>query len=86
MNIKSLMRQRNAELESTGMRPGYYLVKNGARYFIGSNVDEAKLNRVCNRVLSDVDGWGYWVDYSHGPDVRGNPAWSNVDQTDKFLP
>ena len=86
MSIKSLMRQRNAELESMGMRQGYYLVKNDARHFISSTVDEPSLNRVCSRVLSDVNGWDYWVDYSLGPDVHGNPAWSNVDHTDKFLP
>lgn len=83
--IGSIHKQRNAEIEAQGLRRGFYLVKGDARHFISETVDEGALNRVAGRVLSDRTGWGYWVDYSHGPDVHGAPAWSNIDQTDCFI-
>lgn len=64
---------------------GYYVVKGDHRYFVSTNVNEPALNRVCEKVCSDTKGWNYWVDYCHGPDVHGNPAWANVDMTDRFI-
>ena len=66
---------------------GYWLVRDydGARFYIGEEVSEHKLNRVCNGALSDNHGYGYWVDYCLGPDVTGKPAWVNLDQTDRFI-
>lgn len=67
-------------------RRGYWLVRKSdqQRFYISENVSEWKLNQVCNRVLSDTD-FDYWVDYCLGPDVFGNPAWINLDQTDRFI-
>ena len=81
----SCARHHKRELEAQCLRRGYYLVKGAARYFVSETVDEAALNRVCDRVLSDAKGWNYWVDYSHGPSVTGAPAWANIDQTDRFI-
>lgn len=66
---------------------GFWLVRNcdRARYFISEYISEPALNRVCNRVLSDKTGWGYWIDRCHGRDVHGNVAWSNMDWTDQFI-
>jgi hypothetical protein len=83
--IDSVRRKRNKEQEALGLRRGYYLVKGDARHFIAEEIDEPALNRVADRVLSDAKGWSYWIDYSHGADVHGNPAWSNLDHTDRFL-
>lgn len=65
---------------------GYWLVRDSdqSRHFIGPNVSEPTLQRVCNRVLTD-DDYGYWIDYCYGPDVNGAPAWSNLDHTDRFF-
>ena len=73
------------ERERARTRPGYYLVKGDARYFISESVNPAALNRVADKVLSDRAGWNYWIDYLHGRDIRGNPHWSNVDQSDHFI-
>lgn len=83
--MHALRTRRNTEQEAAGTRPGYYLVKGDARYFVSDTVNEPALNRVCNRVLSDSKGWTYWIDYLHGPDVFGAPHWSNVDHTDRFV-
>ena len=72
-------------MNTPGLRQGYYLVKGESRHYISATVSEHALNRVATRVLSDKVGWNYWVDYSHGADVFGNPAWANIDQTDRFL-
>lgn len=67
--------------------PGYWLVRDydRARYFISKHISEPALNRVCNRVLSDKTGWGYWVDRCLGRDIKGNVAWTNLDWSDQFL-
>ena len=67
--------------------PGYWLVRDCdmARYSISEHINEPALNRVCNQVLSDKTGWGYWVDRCLGRDIKGNVAWANWDWTDKFL-
>lgn len=84
--IASVRTQRNKELEASYLRRGYYLVlPDGSRHFIAPEADEWALNRVCKVHLSDAKGWDYWVDFSHGPDVNGSPAWSNIDQTDRFF-
>jgi hypothetical protein len=71
--------------ESNGTRQGYYLVKGHMRHFVSETVNPAALNRVASRVLSDAIGWDYWVDYSHGIDVHGKAAWSNLDHADSFI-
>ena len=83
--VRAIRRQRDAEAEANGTRRGYYLVKGDTRHCVSEHVDEAALNRVARRVLSDAKGWDYWVDYSLGVDVHGNPAWINLDQTDRFI-
>lgn len=83
--IKAIAKRRNAEAEQACTRRGYYLVKNGARHFISVGVNEAALNRVADKVLSEKTGWDYWVDFCYGPSVTGAPAWSNVDHTDSFI-
>lgn len=70
---------------TTASRTGYYLVKDDSRHFIDENVNPSALERVANRVLNDRVGYEYWVDYFHGKDVHGEPAWSNVDHTDRFI-
>lgn len=68
------------------MKPGYYLVTpDHERRFISATINLKALERMCDRYLTEKTGWQYWVDYLHGPDVFGNPAWSNVDHTDSFL-
>lgn len=83
--LSQLIRRNNAINEANFTRPGYYLVKNDQRFFISPTVNESSLDKVCNRVLSELKGWDYWIDYSHGADVYGEPAWSNCDQTDLFI-
>ena len=70
-----------------GQRRGYYLVRvsDNQRFFISSEVNTLALEHECNRVLSDKTGWDYWIDFSLGLDVAGNPAWVNIDQTDAFI-
>lgn len=83
--MTALRNRINKEAEANGTRRGYYLVKGHDRHFISTTVSESALNRVADRVLSDAKGWGYWIDYSHGVSTTGNPAWENVDQTDRFI-
>jgi hypothetical protein len=83
--IASIRNQRNKELEAQHLRPGYYLVKGDDRCYVSPDVSVSALERVCDRVLSDSKGWGYWINYCYGPDVTGKPAWSNIDHIDKFI-
>ena len=71
-----------------GQRRRYYLVRDSdrQRFFISRQVDQQALEQVCKRHLSDQTGWNYWIDLSLGLDVRGNVAWVNLDQTDRFIP
>ncbi len=67
---------------------GYYLVlPSGDRHWIGETTYDAAraIDKACDKHLSAKDGWRYWVDYCYGYDVKGNLAWSNVDQTDTIL-
>lgn len=83
INTVRTERQRAAQVDCT--RRGYYLVKGDSRYWISESVDIDAMERVCDRVLNDKIGYDYWVDYSYGVDVDGRPAWSNVDQVDRFF-
>jgi hypothetical protein len=68
--------------------PGYWLVRDSdkSRFFISANINEGALNKVCDRVLSDKDGWGYWIDRSLGMNIQGTHiAWVNIDHTDLFI-
>lgn len=85
MSATTLARRDNAEKEAAGTRPGYYLVKGGARHFIAATVNVAALERVADRVLSEKKGWNYWIDYSHGVDINGNAAWDCLDHTGRFI-
>ena len=83
--ITTIRKSMNAQNEARCVRPGYYFVKGDERRFISPDVNPGALERVANSTLSEKKGWGYWIDYSHGIDVHGNPAWSNIDQTDRFI-
>lgn len=83
--MKQAYNQLQHDKEATGERVGYYLVKGDQRYFISEKVNEAALNKVCDKVLSDKVGWNYWIDYSYGRMIDGNIAWVNIDQTDRFI-
>lgn len=83
--VDSIRRKHEKDEETACTRRGYYLVKDGTRHFISPDVNPAALERVADRMLSDSEGWDYWIDYSYGIDVHGKPAWSNVDQTDRFI-
>lgn len=67
-------------------KPGFYLVKvsDDSRHFVSANIDVGALERVADNVLTDTD-YDYWIDYMHGLDVKGAPAWSNIDQTNRFF-
>lgn len=70
----------------TGVR-GYYLVlPNKDRHWIGESVYDAArdINKMCDKYLSDVIGWDYWIDWCLGYDVHGNLAWANMDQSDSI--
>ncbi len=66
---------------------GYWLVResDNSRFYVSLTVNEPSLDRVCNRVLSDKSGYGYWIDYCLGLDVKGAIAWMNLDYTDSFI-
>ena len=88
--VQQLRSQRNHEAvkpctRCTATRQGYYLIKSDTYHFIAETVNPSALDRVADRVLNDRVGYDYWIDYFHGPDVFGDPAWSNMDQTDKFI-
>lgn len=70
-----------------GQRRGYYLVRqsDGHRFFISKEVNPCALEHVCKQVLSDKNGYVYWIDKSLGLDVDGKPAWANIDHTDAFI-
>ncbi len=85
---------RKVRLFSTGPKSthevikGYYLVlPSGDRHWIGETIHEAAraMDKVCDKYLSAKEEWQYWVDYCHGYDVKGNLAWTNVDQSDTIL-
>lgn len=68
------------------MKPGYYLVTpNGERRFISARVSHTALEALCDRYLTESNGWQYWVDYYHGLDIQDRPHWANWDHTDLFL-
>jgi len=64
---------------------GYYLVVNDNRYFICSNINSNLLEKVCNKYLSNKNGFNYWIDYYYGEDVHGYDAWMNLDCSDSFI-
>lgn len=67
---------------------GYYIVlPNGDRHWFAKSCiyGDSKLNAICDKYLTKETNWEYWIDYCFGYDVSGNLAWSNIDQTDKFI-
>ena len=75
------------KLQEQGLAVGYYLVRqsDSKRFFISTVVDLPAFEKVCSEALSDASGWDYYVEKSFGPDVNGDPAWSNLDYTDRFV-
>ena len=68
------------------MKSGFYLVTpDQQRRFISATVNPQALEALCDRHLTAETGWEYWIDYLIGPDVKGAPAWVNIDQTDRFI-
>lgn len=70
-----------------GTAPGYYLVResDGKRFFISKVVDIYAMNEICQHVLSDETGWTYSVARSFGKDSNGDPMWSSIDHTTRFV-
>ena len=74
-------------VQEQGLAVGYYLVRqsDSKRFFISTVVDLPAFEKICSEALSDASGWDYYVEKSFGPDVNGDPAWSNLDYTDRFV-
>ena len=72
--------------QELGFAYGYYLVResDNKRFFISKVVDVVMLEQLCNKVLSNKTGYGYWIDRSLGKAVDGKPAWVNTDHSYKF--
>ena len=73
---------------SDGMLVGYYLcLPDGTRRWFGGTLKQAKahFDNACDQYLTAKAGWQYGVEYSHGPDAKGNAAWDNLDLTDRFV-
>jgi hypothetical protein len=86
MLISQIRRAVNAEKEANHTRKGFYLVlPSGARHFISESVNPSALERLCDKHLTEATGWEYWIDYSLGVDVEGNPAWVNLNLSYRFL-
>lgn len=81
-----LRNEQAKQEESAGYRRGYWLVRESdkSRFFISITSIPSALDRVCDKVLSDKMGFEYWIDYCLGLDVTGEPAWLNIDQSDRF--
>lgn len=82
--------EKHAQAKLNGTAKGYYLVRvsDGARFFINTCVDVLELEAVAETYLGAKHGWDYWdywIDYSSGADVNGNPAWDNLDCTALFI-
>ena len=82
---------KTSNVFSTGKNPkveiirGYYLVlPNGDRHWMGESVYDAArgINKLCDKYLSDVIGWDYWIDFCSGYDIMGNLHWANWDRSD----
>lgn len=75
---------------TTGEYRGYYLCVRvdeiTTKYYFGETYNEALANfeKACDQWLTPKNGWRYWVDRSSGLDVKGCPAWGNIDIVDHF--
>ena len=77
-----------AEAEQAALYPGYYLrAADGNNYWIGTTVDEARINldKVGEHVLKPWFGYGYDVEYSFGQVVGGGSPWSNISALDAIV-
>ena len=86
--MKQAMKNRlYEEQESNLCRRGYWLVResDNQRFFISEDVSVVALERTANKALSEKTGYDYWIDYCMGLDIKRVPAWSNIDQTDRFI-
>lgn len=74
-----------------GLQRGYYLCVrvdgSETKHWFGETFRLAKLNleRASNTWLTEVNGWRYTIEYSHGPIANGTVGWGNLDLTDQFL-
>lgn len=84
--FKAKTKHRELSEQTSGLAYGYYLVResDGARFFISKVVDRESLDSVCDKVLTELD-YEYWIDRSSGADVDGNPAWCNIDFSNRFV-
>lgn len=68
------------------MKAGFYMVlESGDMHFISSGVSVYCLESVANKYLNEQNNWKYWIAYCYGFDVKGNIAWANCDQSDRFI-
>ncbi|MNQ64977.1 hypothetical protein D3C85_794180 [compost metagenome] len=71
---------------------GYYLIcddkyANEIRIWMGETFEQAFRNfdKVGDKHLKDFNKYQYWIDYCSGYDVDRKLAWSNLDQTERFI-
>lgn len=86
--ILNRCRKARLDLEISGeYAVGYWLVRDSdeQRFYIDKSVNCTALENVADKVLNDKTGYGYWIDYCFGIDANRNIAWSNLDNTDKFI-
>lgn len=85
--LNNIKKNRDKEQEDNYCRIGYWIVRgyDDQRFFISEKADKKALEKICDKVLTDKTGYEYWIDYCFGLDVQGIPAWSNIDQIDKFI-
>lgn len=84
--LKKIANERDSQSIEGQYKRGYWLVKisDGSKHYVSETVDINALERVAARVLTDTD-YGYTIGYCLGFDVKGAPAWSNNDHTNKFF-
>ncbi len=76
------------QAEQAGLYTGYYMrCANGANYWIGSLLDEAKANvhRAADLFLSPTFGHDYDLEYSFGCVLGGSSVWANLSAADRFF-
>lgn len=86
--MKNRLKQRiDKEQEFNLCRRGYWLVRKSDNqcFFISEDVNVHALECTANKALNDKTGYEYWIDYCLGLDIKRVPAWSNIDQTDRFI-
>jgi hypothetical protein len=84
--FKTRNKEVQSQAETDGTAYGYYLVRESddKHFFISKSICVESLEKIADEVLSD-NNFDYWIDKSLGEDIDSNPAWVNVDFTDKFI-